>query len=755
MTEKRFSREELISGGLNRSRRAAKLLSAIEGRCLYMRDESQRVVAAYLLDGDEDFKRRFDVNYIQSVKLTTASTEALLPDHLERFAPQWKPLVPADPELRATILHLIGRKYGLGPATLAALGGAEQEVQAAYRQLFGGSVEDLGSGPGAGPAQSPVAAPKAWQDVEARLEWLSLASRETLFRAGDPGDALYVIISGRLRATITGEDGAERVLEEMGRGELVGEMGVLMGEARSATVTAVRDSELVRLARSDLLALSQHHLEVMIRINALLARRMRKQEAGRGLADSVLLTLALIPCDASVPLQDFGRQLVQALGQFGSAMYVTGANLDEAVGPGAAQAALDDPRNAEIVSWLSEIESRSRCGVYEGAPEVSEWSQRCIRQADRILLVGRAGASPEPAAHEVALLPAEPLTPPGAGVHPQKRVGRVELVLLHSPDAASTRGTALWLAPRPLRAHHHLRLGNLADMSRLARSLTGHAVGLVLSGGGARGFGHIGALRALREAGVPVDEVGGTSMGALMSAGYAMGMDDAALQELAMRVGSRKALLDQTLPIISFYATRKITDLIRSLTSDLDIEDLWLPSFYISCNLSKGEQMVHDRGLLWRAVRASMAAAPIFTPILDHGDLLVDGGFLNNLPVDVMRQRLGDATVLGIDCSPISPKTRPYEFGPSISGWEALRYQVIPSYRQKSPPNMLAIFSQIMDTNGLYRLRFIRDAADLIIRLPARNYGMLDFDHCAEILETGYRATAEQLAAWLPRYQKN
>jgi len=305
-----------------------------------------------------------------------------------------------------------------------------------------------------------------------------------------------------------------------------------------------------------------------------------------------------------------------------------------------------------------------------------------------------------------------------------------------------------------LSGHHHLRLGNSEDMSRLARSLTGQAVGLVLSGGGARGLAHIGALRALREAGVPVDEVGGTRMGALIATACAMGMDDTATQQLMQRIATRKALLDRTLPIFSFYSTRKITALIRQVTSERDIEDLWLPYFCISCNLSKGEERVHTRGPVWRAVRASMAAAPVFAPMLDHGDLLVDGGFLNNLPVDVMRQRLGDATVLGIDCSPLAPRARPYEFGPSISAWQALRYQLLPSYRQKGPPNMIGIFSQIMDTNGLYRLRFVSDAADLIVRLPTREYGMLDFDQCAEIIELGYRATAEQLAAWLSRYRK-
>jgi len=129
------------------------------------------------------------------------------------------------------------------------------------------------------------------------------------------------------------------------------------------------------------------------------------------------------------------------------------------------------------------------------------------------------------------------------------------------------------------------------------------------------------------------------------------------------------------------------------------------------------------------------------------------GGFLNNLPVDVMRQRVGNGTVLGIDCSPLAPKTQQYEFGPRISGWQALGYQMRPADRRKGPPNMVGIFSQIMDANGLYRQQFILDEAALIARLPARGWGMLDFDHTAEIIEVGYQATREQLAAWLPTRQ--
>ncbi len=383
-----LSRAELLSGDLNRSRRAAKLLSTIEARCQYMRDESRHVVVAYLLEGDEDFRRRFELGYVDSLKLKASERDPLQIDHLERFAAQWRFLVPAYPELRARIIRLMVQKYGLTPAAspraLAVLGAADAEVQAAYRRLFEESLDNLSSpsdskAAAAGMSQEPAApAPQQteiWEDVEARLEWLSLASGETLFREGDPGDALYVVISGRLVAVSVGENDCEQLVGEIGRGEMIGELAVLKGDTRSATVRAVRDSELVRIAREDLLALAQRHMQVLMQINDLIARRLRKQDAPPGHRESRLTTLALIPCDSSVPLRDFGRQLVDALGTFGQAIYLTCDRLEEMFEPGAAQVSQEDWRNAEIVSWLNDLEARYQYVVYEGEAAISEWSR--------------------------------------------------------------------------------------------------------------------------------------------------------------------------------------------------------------------------------------------------------------------------------------------------------------------------------------------------------------------------------------------
>lgn len=744
-----ISREELLSGELNRARRANKLLRAIEAHCTYIRNESRRVVAAYLLEGAEDFERCFDLHYIDSIKQMAVDCEALRLSHFERYAPHWRALLPTDPELLARLIDLFSRKYGAcgacAPQVWANLRADAPEVQAAYQALYHRPLiaPDQPALDAAAPSPPTEDSDDVLEQIETWLEWLTLGSGEVLFRDGDPGDALYVIISGRMRILSVGPDERAEVTAEVGRGELLGEMGVLTGAVRNATAKAIRDSELVRLSRAGLFALAKQHLEVMVRINALLAYRLTNQDIRCAQARNSAHTFTLLPCAAGTPLPAFGRELAEALDRFGPTIYVTSAVLDEALGPGTAQVPLDDVRNAQIVSWLTELEIRHQYVIFEAAPELSEWSRRCVRQADCVVLVGMAGAAPQPAAHETALL---------AGGEQ-----RTELVLLQHTGTVPWDAAA-WLATRaPGSSHnsfsaalpHHLvRLADSLDLLHLARRLTGRALGLVLSGGGARGFGHIGALRAIRELGLVVDAVGGASMGAFMGAMYAAGMDDQAMYELAMQHGSRDALLDRTLPFFSFYASHKVTTRIRKFLGNQTIEDLQLPFFCVSANLSKGRQMVHTSGPVWEAVRASMAAAPIFTPFLSGDDLLVDGGFLNNIPVDIMRPRPGIATVIGVDASPLSSKTQTYDFGPGISTWEALRYRFAPAYKRKRPPGILAVFSQIMDINGMYRQTFVKDQADLIVHLPLRSWGMLDFDDRDEIIETSYRAALSQLATW-------
>jgi predicted acylesterase/phospholipase RssA len=285
-------------------------------------------------------------------------------------------------------------------------------------------------------------------------------------------------------------------------------------------------------------------------------------------------------------------------------------------------------------------------------------------------------------------------------------------------------------------------------MRRLARRVTGHALGLVLSGGGAKGFGHVGAIRALEESGFQIDLVGGTSMGALVGGVYALGCDYQRMCELGATFARPRALFDYTLPLVSFFETRKVTRILKELSEGVRIEDLWLPYFCVSCNLTEGKQVVHRTGLLWEGMRASLAIPGVFSPVTEHGDLLVDGGAINNFPIDVMRGICEEGLVVGVSASPPRQRVQEYDLGPSVSGWEVLWSRLNPLRPSLQVPSILTNLMRSLEVNSTYRVATIRDLADLIIPLPVESFGTLDFASYERIIELGYVATRQYLNEW-------
>jgi lysophospholipid hydrolase len=242
-----------------------------------------------------------------------------------------------------------------------------------------------------------------------------------------------------------------------------------------------------------------------------------------------------------------------------------------------------------------------------------------------------------------------------------------------------------WLKERQPSCCHNVRIGNQSDLERLARLLSGSAIALVLGGGGARGFAHVGVLRALAEAGVPIDMIGGTSQGAFVGALYAMSLD---VDEVVRRCTAWAAEMskkwklaaDLTFPFTSWLSGAGFNwelgkvlggfSLTESRSrADVQIEDLWTPYFCVSANLCRNRVEVHTRGALWRYVRASMTLASFLPPIYDRetGDLLVDGGYVNNLPADVMRG-LGAHIVITVDVASVDDNEWT-AYGDSLSGW--------------------------------------------------------------------------------------
>jgi len=442
----------------------------------------------------------------------------------------------------------------------------------------------------------------------------SVAAGNLLFDEGAPADGVYLLVSGRLglRAAGTGASGWETCVAG---GDLVGEAGWLLRQARDGAVVALRDSELLLLPNALLDAVSAASPPFSLAIARLCARRLHRSNAP-GRSQQRARVFVVVPNNEEIDVAALSADLVAELSRIGKAELVW-----------------DVRASSHMSAWFHGIEERNDFVVYVADPTETGWTRQCCRQADVILLAARSRAAPRPWPACIA---------DGA----LARGARVELALMHEGrfDAgAATR----WLRSLDVHLHHHVV--ETADLGRVARLLARRGVGLVLSGGGARGFAHMGVVRALREARIPIDFVGGVSIGSIIAAGVAMGWSDE-----EMRLRYRRSFVDTnpvndyTFPLVALTRGRKVTRLLEQEYGDTLIEDLRQPFFCISANLTTGLMFEHRDGRLSQALRASVAIPGVMPPVIHQDNLLIDGAAINNLPVDVM-QRHAPGVVIGCD----------------------------------------------------------------------------------------------------------
>jgi len=557
----------------------------------------------------------------------------------------------------------------------------------------------------------------------------SVPGGAVLMEQGDAGDSMYLVAVGRLRVTMTHEDGSEAVVAELGSGEVVGELAVLTDEPRSATVTALRDSHVLELSAADfadLVALEPGNLRrLTTRIVRRLVRSLRE-----GSPTSPVVTIAVVPLSDDSDTAAFAERLQAALERLGNATgYVTLDEAERALG------ALPHVPVDQLASWFGAHEAGLDVVVYAASSHFDEWTDACVRQADLVLLVGAASESPTPRSVEQAIAERRARVPI-----------RTELVLLHASGTRDPRGTSWWLLPRAVDRHHHVRVDRDADVDRVARLLMGRGGGVVFSGGGARGVAAIGVLDALRERGIPIDACGGTSIGALIAGGAARGLTT---EQLAAQL--RAAVLDTspfdvTFPALSLATGRRVTDAIRTAADGLDLEDCWRNLYCISTNLTTAAAEVHRTGPGWQAIRASFSIPGLFPPVRNaKGELLVDGGLLDNLPVAWMREDHRNITVVAVDTG----RTRDMVAGSLppdgiVSGWRLLMSRVDPTARG-------------MDTAGLGRVLMRltelgsergRDAGDVYIRPDVDGFGIAEFKAFDRLIALGREAGRRAIDEW-------
>lgn len=544
--------------------------------------------------------------------------------------------------------------------------------------------------------------------MAAEFQWFSLLGGQTLFQRGDKDDSLYVVLSGRLGAFLPNDEGKEVLIRQMTRGETVGELALLSGQPRSTSVVALRDSEMVCLSKANFRKLVDEHPRSLSFITDILVRRLLQPPRLKPALEAPR-TVAVTPLDRELANADFARSLCVAFKDIGlKSRFI---EHDEQLRP---------------LEWFNAVEEDHHVVIYQTDIEASAWTRLCLRQADRVILLGSA-TRPLVEVPAAALMALE-----------NPRRTPIELVLHRTEDVAPSQTLAL-LNRLGGPSHHHVRAGEVRDLRRLGRMISGRAVGLVLSGGAARGMSHIGVIRALREAGIELDLFGGTSIGAIVAAGAAVGWsDEELLSHMREGFAGDNPVSDYTLPLVSLVRGRRTSSLLRRYFGNHQIEDCPYTYFCASTNLTSGRLHIHRTGPVWRALRASIAIPGVLPPVIEGSDILVDGGVLSNLPFDVMMD-MRRGPVIASDLS-ISRG-----FKATVDDLEARSLWSLVGHARKGTPNILTLLVASGTMSSFAQVRDSRDQVALLIQPVNEDLNMLDWHAFDRMVEMGYRRTVALL----------
>ncbi len=572
--------------------------------------------------------------------------------------------------------------------------------------------------------------PRLLDQLETRL----LKGGEWLFKEGDAGDSLYFLVRGRMQvwAGVDSPDPERKphLLGEVVPGDSVGEVGLISDKPRMAGIQAIRDSLLIRIDRSGFQSLAEQHPALLMKLTTNVSNLLQSHTSAP--FSRSMKTITLLPLTKNETVSDYCDEFSKELSTNASVLVVSPGRLAELNAP-VKQLAHNAKLPDGLRHWLSDQEDENDFVLYRCSPGDSPWTRFAIRQSDIVLMVADSKDDPTAVLWE-----------PEENTASIASAGRKALILLQN-DRLNISNTRRWLEGRQLNFHLHMEKGRKQDVQRAVRVVTGNATGLVIGGGAARGLAALGVFKALVEAGIDIDWVGGTSLGSIIAGGVAAGLDPYQAIEnsrLSFKIG--KPFGDFTFPVISLLRGNRMKRLLYQYL-DYQIEDLALPYFCVSTNLGRGIENIHEEGSMVKAIRASAAMPGILPPAVVDGELAVDGAVLNNLPVDIMQQK-PVGRIIAIDFSVPIPSKVDYEETPSP--WAVLRGRWLPFSRRYRIPGLASIILKSTEAGTQEQVQRNGAMADLLIDPQVRRFGMTDVKSFDHIVRAGYDRARELLKNW-------
>lgn len=575
---------------------------------------------------------------------------------------------------------------------------------------------------------------KKLKQFASNIEVCYLAGEQVLFNQDSSTNFFYIVMFGHLEAIQEQEGNKHVLLGEMAPGSVIGEIAFLIDVKRRATVYAVRDSILLKIAHTSCDELIHKYPEVFLKITQHSIKRLIN--TNRNYIKRKTTYFTLVPASHYEDLLSFSELFIKHLEHFGKTIVLSSTYFDMIHGKDASQTSLDSAKSSEILTWLHQLEEEYQFIVYM-AHKQDTWAERCIRQSDKIILIADHADSHQLNDLENRIFKAD-----------KNKESKVHLVLLYPSSITLPSHTNKWFKNRYIKQYYNIRKGHSKDISRFTRLSTGNGIGLVLGGGGARGLAHIGLVKALEELDIPIDYIGGTSMGALIGACLALELDFNYLSTTFLdnitRFGNKR---DYTLPLSAIFKGKLLTKLLQdTFGNDTTIENLWIKYFCISTNLSLYQLNVHDSELLWNAVRCSISLPAIFPAMHNtENHILVDGGVLNNLPVDIMEQLINHGQIISSSLK-VKENVIHGEFeNETSSGWYLfLKHILLPKIWPKAAlthKQFVSINQAIVNSITLASLnhqKLMQTRANYNVIMDIGNFGLLEFEKMHKIIDIGY-----------------
>ena len=551
-----------------------------------------------------------------------------------------------------------------------------------------------------------------------------LNTGEYLFHQGAKENILYIVLSGRLRA-IKEDISGTLILGDIGEGEPVGEFALFTGEPRMASVLAIRKSVVLEFNQEEYLTLVAKNPSLANSLTGFVINRLRRNTFQKN-QSTPPKNIALINLQADHDLSPWTADMETFFRENQIPVQV-----------------FDYDSQAEHAdqTFFDSLEQYEGINILFCSETHPEWSHQCMVYADLVILATDFKADPQiyPIEKELELYSQSILNK------------KIYLLMLHPQDAPMPESTSNWLENRDINLHIHVRQGNGRDIRRFCRIITNTAVGLVLGGGGAKGYAHLGVVKALQERGIEIDFLGGTSAGAIygITMSYA-DFDFDKIEEITqVAVKSKLTSNDMALPMISFLSGKKIQRFAKTLFKNYDMEDIWINSYCVSTNFSRATTKIHERGLLWKQIMASIAIPGVFPPVVIDQYLHVDGAVMDNLPIEPM-YKYPVSKIIAVSLSGLPDRKVDYEDSPN--GWAVF----MDRFRKKKRFKIPGIGSLIINSltlNSLQKQEVTKSKVSHYFELNLKGIGFMDDRKWKQILQKGYDQTNEYLES-LPKEER-